>query len=67
MPGSHAYFVCSVYAVHVWYVSGAEAALTVLSHRSLQLICGCLPQTQHLSIILISNPNIVTENAFSAL
>uniref|UniRef100_A0A672S7E1 Protein LAP2-like n=1 Tax=Sinocyclocheilus grahami TaxID=75366 RepID=A0A672S7E1_SINGR len=28
---------------------------------------GCLPQTQHLSIILISNPNIVTENAFSAL
>uniref|UniRef100_A0A672S6E6 Protein LAP2-like n=1 Tax=Sinocyclocheilus grahami TaxID=75366 RepID=A0A672S6E6_SINGR len=26
---------------------------------------GCLPQTQHLSIILISNPNIVTENAFS--
>ncbi len=25
----------------------------------------CLPQTQHLSIILISNPNIVTENAFS--
>ncbi len=24
-----------------------------------------LPQTQHLSIILISNPNIVTENAFS--
>ncbi len=33
----------------------AEAALNVLSHRSLQLICGCLPQTQHLSIILISN------------
>ncbi len=25
----------------------------------------CLPQTQHLSVILISNPNIVTENAFS--
>ncbi len=24
----------------------------------------CLPQTQHLSIIWISNPNIVTENAF---
>ncbi len=25
----------------------------------------CSPQTQHLSIILISNPNFVTENAFS--
>ncbi len=59
----HTYSVCSPY---VWYVSGAEAALTVLSHRSPLLIHGCLPQT-HLSIILISNPNIVTENAFSAL
>ncbi len=49
--------VCSQCAVHT--VSGAEAALTVLSHRSLQLIHGLL-QTQHLSIILISNPNIVT-------
>ncbi len=27
----------------------------------------CLPQTHNLSIILISNPNIVTENAFSLL
>uniref|UniRef100_A0A8C2PRP7 PH domain-containing protein n=1 Tax=Cyprinus carpio TaxID=7962 RepID=A0A8C2PRP7_CYPCA len=25
------------------------------------------PQTKHLSIILISNPNVVTEKAFSAL
>lgn len=61
--------VCSVYAVYVQYVSCAEAAQTllVLSHRSLQLIRGCLLQTLHLSIILNSNPNIVTENAFSAL
>ncbi len=63
----HTYSVCSVYAVHVWYVSGAEAARTELSHRSLQLIRGCVLQTQHLAIILISNPNIITENAFSAL
>ncbi len=63
----HTYSVCSAYAVHVRYVSGAESARTVLSHGSLQLIRGCLLQTQHLSIILISNPNIVTENAFSAL
>ncbi len=64
-PGSHILhlqFVCSPCVVR----NGAEAALTVLSHRSLQLIHGCLPQT-HLSIVLISNPNIVTENAFSAL
>ncbi len=56
----HTYSVCSAYAVHVRYVRGAEAALTVVSHRSLQLIHGCLLQTQQLSIILISNPNIVT-------
>ncbi len=54
-------------AVRMQSISGAEAARTVLSHGSLQLIRGCLLQTQHLSIILISNPNIVTENAFSAL
>ncbi len=63
---TQAYSVCSVYAVHVQYASGAEATLTVFSHRSLQLICGCLPQT-HLSIILISNPNIFTEYAFSII
>ncbi len=34
---------------------------------SLMLIHSCLQQTQHLSIILISNPHVVTENAFSAL
>ncbi len=64
---TQAYSICSVYAVRVRYASGAEAALTVPSHRSLQLICGCLLQTQNVSIILISNPNIVIENAFSAL
>ncbi len=38
MPGSHIglFRLQCVYAVHVRYVSGAEAALTVLSHRSLQ-------------------------------
>ncbi len=53
---THTPFVCSPCAVR----KRAEAALTVLSHGSLQLIRGCLLQTQHLSIILISNPNNVT-------
>ncbi len=38
---------------------------SLISHSGVHYWSICLPQTQHLSIILISNPNIVTENAFS--
>ncbi len=58
-PGSH--------ILRLQCVCGPCAVQKQLSHRSLQLIRGCLLQTQHLSIILISNPNIVTELDFSAL
>ncbi len=34
-------------------------------HTGVHYLSICLPQTQHLSIVLISNPNTVTENAFS--
>ncbi len=65
-PGSHIYSVCSVYAVYVRYISSAEAAQTQCASTQESATDGFIPQTQHLSIILISNPNIVTENAFSA-
>ncbi len=59
-------FTHTPFAVRMQSMCCTQAVQKQLSHRSLQLIRGC-SQTQHLSIILISNPNIVTENAFSAL
>ncbi len=60
----HQVHTYSVWSPYVWYISGAEAVLTVLSHKSPLLIHGRLP---HLSISFISNLSIVTENTFSAL
>lgn len=49
--------ICSVYAVvHGMYV---------VQHRLIVLSCLQLyKHTQHLSVILISNPNVITENVF---
>ncbi len=69
----HTCSVCSAYAIHVHYVCSAEAARThcaltqeAFAVCSTAVIRGCLPQTQHLSIILISIQTLLayTESAF---
>ncbi len=46
---TQAYFICSAYAFHMRYASGAEAARThcAFTQEYTTLIRGCLPQTKH--------------------
>lgn len=65
----HTYSVWSaLYAVHVWYVwcrsSTGSLCLHIGHVSSLLMIWSCIQQMLPLSIILISNPHFVTENAF---
>ncbi len=62
-------FAVCMQSMWVTYMVQKQHGLILISHRTrLQSAHhSCLQQTQYLSIILISNPNIVTENAFSAL
>ncbi len=64
--------VCGPCALRMMFRSSTDSlCFHTVRVCSLLLIRGCLPQTQHLSIILISNPNVVslpyTERAWAAL